>query len=208
MKASFNNTFRTLLVASLALSLSLAHAQHGGGGHGGGHSGGGHFGGRGHAHAGAGLHRGSAKPHGITRYPPFSAVRLFTRHHHRHFANNLFIGGFGDCGLWDWNCIWGWDKSYFDFDNWMHPATASGAPPSSGTASVLPPVTVLYLNGGYSVGVTEYWLENGELHYHTTYGGDNAVPIGELDLPRTVNENASRGVTFSLHPKHAAPSAH
>jgi hypothetical protein len=206
MKASFANTFRALLVASLALSLSsLAYTQHGGGGgHGGGHVGGGRFGGRGHA--GAGLRSGSAKPHGIAGHPPFSVVRLFARHHHRHFANGLFVGGFGDCGLWDWNCIWGWDDSYFDFDNWMHPPTGSGLPISGGIASSSPPVTVLYLNGGYSVGVTEYWLENAELHYHTTYGGDNAVPIDELDLQRTINENASRGVPLALRAKQAPPS--
>jgi hypothetical protein len=204
MKASFANTCRVVLAAWLALSLpSLALAQHGGGGHGGGHFGGGHFGGRGHTHAG--LHGADAKPRGITRYPPFSAVRLFAHHRHRRFAqpflfsNGLFVGGFGDCGFWDWNCVGGWD------DNWMYAAPSSGAPNSGGTASASPPVTLLYLKGGYSVGVTEYWVENGELHYLTTYGGENAVPIGELDLQQTVNENASRGVPFTLRPKQAPP---
>jgi hypothetical protein len=63
-------------------------------------------------------------------------------------------------------------------------------------------VTLLYLKHGYSVGVTEYWVENGELHYLTTYGGENAV---ELDLQQTVNENASRRVPFTLRPKLAPP---
>jgi alkyl sulfatase BDS1-like metallo-beta-lactamase superfamily hydrolase len=42
------------------------------------------------------------------------------------------------------------------------------------------------------------------LHYVTSYGGENSIDANQLDLQRTVNENALRGVTFTLRP---APGA-
>jgi hypothetical protein len=32
------------------------------------------------------------------------------------------------------------------------------------------------------------------------YGGESTLNMDELDLQRTVNENARRGINFSLHP--------
>jgi hypothetical protein len=181
----------------------FAYAQHGGSGHsGGGHSGG-HFGG--HAHAGRDGFGENEKAHGITRYPPFSAVRIF---HHRHrsfgepyfFANGLLLGSYVNCGFWDWGCGLGWD--YVDSGDWMNPAPGDEVR-GFGAAGESKTVTVLYLKNGYSVGVTDYYLERGDLHYMTTYGGEDSVPIGQVDLQRTVNENASMGVAFVLHPRQA-----
>jgi hypothetical protein len=58
------------------------------------------------------------------------------------------------------------------------------------------PLTLLYLKSGFSYGATDYWITGGELHYVTSYGGENAISVDQLDLDRTVNENASRGVPF------------
>jgi len=219
VKTFVGNSFRVLFAFLFALSLPpLAHSQHGGGGgHGGGHMGGGHFGGRGHlggsghVRGTSGRDAGSARAHGIRRIPPFSAVRLFDhRHHRRHFrepfvANGLFIGGFVDCGFWDWDCGWGWnsgwDDSYFDIDNWTRPATPPQTLSGSGSANTSRPVAVLYFKNGYSVGVTQYWLENGAVHYVTTYGGENVIPFSDLDLQRTVDENAGNDPPFVLRPK-------
>ena len=41
--------------------------------------------------------------------------------------------------------------------------------------------------------------------YLTTYGGENAVPFGDLDLQRTLNESSNRGMPFVLRPKQAPP---
>jgi len=60
--------------------------------------------------------------------------------------------------------------------------------------------TLLYLADGTNLDVTSYWLAGGELHYITSYGGENAVPIEQVDLQRTVNANAARGVPFTLRP--------
>jgi hypothetical protein len=59
---------------------------------------------------------------------------------------------------------------------------------------------VLYLKDGSSYAVTDYWLADGKVHYITSYGGENAVDQNDLDLQRTVNENAAQGLTFTLRP--------
>jgi hypothetical protein len=62
---------------------------------------------------------------------------------------------------------------------------------------------LLYLKDGSSFAVSDYWLADGKLHYVTSYGGDNAVDESRVDLQRTVNENAARGVDFTLRPQPA-----
>ncbi|HVB87474.1 MAG TPA: hypothetical protein VNK23_12510 [Candidatus Dormibacteraeota bacterium] len=71
---------------------------------------------------------------------------------------------------------------------------------SSSARSDPAPETLLYLSDGTNFEVTSYWLAGGEMHYVTSYGGENAVPIGKIDLQRTVNANATRGVAFTLRP--------
>jgi len=65
-------------------------------------------------------------------------------------------------------------------------------------------VTMLYFKDGSSYGVTDYWLAEGNLHYVTSYGGENSVRADLLDLQRTVDEDAKNGVNFVLRP--AAPA--
>ena len=62
------------------------------------------------------------------------------------------------------------------------------------------PYAVLILRDGSSYAVSDYWLAAGKLHYVTSYGGENSIDANQLDLQRTVNENALRGVTFTLRP--------
>jgi len=66
------------------------------------------------------------------------------------------------------------------------------------------PVTLLQLRDGSMYGLTEYWVEGDDLHYFTTYGGEDSVPIGHIDYEKTVKLNADRGVDFVLRPKPAA----
>jgi hypothetical protein len=90
------------------------------------------------------------------------------------------------------------------------PAADSGdAVPQPGADSPPPQQTyiLLYLKDGSSFAVSDYWLTNGKLHYVTSYGGENAVDEGQIDLQRTVNENAARGVDFSLRPERAPSSS-
>jgi len=68
-----------------------------------------------------------------------------------------------------------------------------------------PPVSSLVLQDGSEFGLTEYWLEGDELHYVTTYGGRNSLPVQRIDLEKTVKLNAERGVQFVLRPRPAIP---
>jgi hypothetical protein len=65
------------------------------------------------------------------------------------------------------------------------------------------PYVILYLKDGSSYVVSDYWLSGGKLHYVTSYGGENVIDESQLDLQRTVNENAARGVDFTLRPEPA-----
>jgi hypothetical protein len=76
------------------------------------------------------------------------------------------------------------------------------APDNSSQADVAnaQPYVVIFLRDGTSYAVSDYWLAGGKLHYVTSYGGENSVDANQLDLQRTVNENASHGITFTLRP--------
>ena len=79
------------------------------------------------------------------------------------------------------------------------PAPADAAPPR--------PLTAIYLKDGTNFDVMSYWLDAGKLHYITNYGGESTIDMGQLDLQRTVDENARLGVDFTLRPNPPAPPA-
>ncbi len=60
--------------------------------------------------------------------------------------------------------------------------------------------TVLYLNDGTSFAVTDYWVADYRLHYVTDGARENAIDLDQIDVQRTVDENAARGVDFTLKP--------
>ena len=92
-----------------------------------------------------------------------------------------------------------------------NPSANAADTAASNELSDLPPVNadqpptyvLLFLKDGSNFAVSDYWLSGGKLHYVTSYGGENAIDEAQLDLQRTVNENATRGVTFSLRPQPA-----
>ncbi len=43
-------------------------------------------------------------------------------------------------------------------------------------------------------GLRDYWVEDGRLHYVTSYGGEDSVLLEQIDFGRTVQLNAERGV--------------
>jgi hypothetical protein len=83
---------------------------------------------------------------------------------------------------------------------------ADVAPPSpndnpvTGDVSSSRPTVLLYLKDGTTYAASDYWLQDGLLHYTVNYGGESTLNMDDLDLQRTVNENARRGINFSLHP--------
>jgi hypothetical protein len=54
---------------------------------------------------------------------------------------------------------------------------------------------------GSMYGLTDNWVKDGELHYMTTYGGQNSLPFERIDFEKTVQLNADRGVPFVLPPQ-------
>jgi hypothetical protein len=45
---------------------------------------------------------------------------------------------------------------------------------------------------------SDYWLVDGQLHYTVAYGGENTISMDQVDMKRTTDENAKRGVHFRL----------
>lgn len=76
-----------------------------------------------------------------------------------------------------------------------------GAPVPGAEQPPTRPITLLLLKNGWMYGLTDYWIEDGRLHYLTNYGGENSVPLEQVDFDRTVQLNAERGVDFVLRPK-------
>lgn len=87
-------------------------------------------------------------------------------------------------------------------------ASASAESEQSGSNSqkAATPDTLIYLADGTNYAVTSYWLSGGDLHYVTSYGAENSVPIGQINLQRTVDANAAQGVQFTLRPSPSSNS--
>jgi hypothetical protein len=68
---------------------------------------------------------------------------------------------------------------------------------------------LVYLKDGTMSAASDYWIADGRLHYTVNYVGESTVDIDQVDLQRTVDENAKRGVRFSLKPSpNSTASAH
>jgi len=63
------------------------------------------------------------------------------------------------------------------------------------------PVTLLQLLDGSMYGLTGYRVIGRDLHYTTTYGGQNSIPLDRIDFTQTLKLNANRQVPFTLEPK-------
>jgi hypothetical protein len=59
---------------------------------------------------------------------------------------------------------------------------------------------LLYLKDGTTYSAQDYWLTGGKLHFTLDNGVESWVEIDQLDMQRTVDENAKRGVQFTLKP--------
>ncbi len=80
-------------------------------------------------------------------------------------------------------------------------AEDSGGPAADAAANgPRRPDTLIYLANGTNCAATSYWLAGGNLHYMTSYGAEDSVPIAQIDLQRTVDANAAQGVQFTLRP--------
>jgi hypothetical protein len=135
-------------------------------------------------------------------------------------------GGWGwpGFGWWDpfwFDPWWGWGPSgyyspspaynyggYSDYGNY-NSSSPSYSTPDSGTNSPSTNVVVdnsvstapalrLFLKNGATFDVTDYWFADNKLNYIMTDGSEFGIEMDQLDLQRTVNENAKHGVQFKL----------
>jgi len=98
-----------------------------------------------------------------------------------------------------------------DYDS-MAPNEQPSAPrPSSGSSTgnvaESTPTILLYLTDGTMYPATDYWVSGSTVHYVVAYGGESAVPIAQVDMQRTIDENTKRGVRFNLRPRSGSAAA-
>ena len=80
----------------------------------------------------------------------------------------------------------------------QHSSGTTMSSPNGMKAKAGRPITLLQLRDGSMYGLTDYWAKDGELHYTTTYGGQDSVPFERIDLEKTLQLDADRGVPFVL----------
>ncbi|MFZ3332543.1 MAG: hypothetical protein WA197_18045 [Candidatus Acidiferrales bacterium] len=89
-------------------------------------------------------------------------------------------------------------------DNSAEAIEPQGSPddnPDTGNVAASTPTVLIYLKDGTTYAASDYWLADGQLHYIVNYGGESTLNMDDVDLQRTVDENARRGVNFSLKPR-------
>jgi hypothetical protein len=135
------------------------------------------------------------------------------------FGFPWFGSGFGlGFGLGSCDPFWGWSFTCNDFlyggygdgsygpDEFAPPLYVGPAepdyipvPPDNNTAGEQDEA-VLYLKDGTVFLISEYWLENNQIHYVSGDGIEHIIDLDSVDLQKTVDVNAKRGVAFTLRP--------
>lgn len=65
-------------------------------------------------------------------------------------------------------------------------------------SNVEEPLVLLQLLDGSMYGLTRYCLQGATLHYATSYGGENSVPLERIDFAKTIELNAARVTPLDL----------
>jgi len=79
-------------------------------------------------------------------------------------------------------------------------STSLGEPASNAPSlsNLEEPVVLLKLLDGPTYGLARYWVVGTSLHYVTSYGGENSVPLERIDFAGTAELNAKNGTRFDL----------
>ncbi len=83
-------------------------------------------------------------------------------------------------------------------------ASEGGSSASGSDYAAVAPETALYLKDGTVYALSDYWVADGKLHYVTNYGGENTIDLDQIDIQRTVDVNAKRGISVTLRPAPAS----
>lgn len=97
-------------------------------------------------------------------------------------------------------------------ENYESEPAVEGTPntnPVTGNIAETTPTVLLYMKDGTTYAASDYWVADGKLHFYVNYTGESAVDMSQVDVQRTVDENAKRGVRFTLkpNPSRSAPGA-
>lgn len=94
------------------------------------------------------------------------------------------------------------NSSVRDDNNNFQPALqgCDDANPVAGNVAGSASAALIYLKNGTTYSVSDYWLLDGRLHYTVNNGAPSTLKLKEVDWQRTVDENARRGIRFSLKP--------
>jgi hypothetical protein len=139
-------------------------------------------------------------------YPVFYPVGVFGAYPGFGFGFGLGFGGPCD-PFWGW----GYSCAGFGYGDYLYgdypPAQYLGpsepdyvAVPSDNNTAGEQDEAVLYLTDGTIYLISDYWLADNKIHYVTGDGAEHTIDLDQVDLQKTVNVNAKRGVTFTLRP--------
>ena len=68
------------------------------------------------------------------------------------------------------------------------------------------PTVLVYLKDGTMLVADDYWLDGGQFHYTVKYGGETQIGLDQVDVQKSVDENAKRGVKFTMKARPAMAS--
>jgi hypothetical protein len=133
---------------------------------------------------------------------------------------------------WGWgpawiDPVWGWpgynyygypadDSNDYPYDNNSYstppenyPSSDTGAPrdvqsprQSTDNGKIEMPV-LLYMKDRSVFAASDYWVEDGKLHYVLSTGAEKMVELNQVDIKRTMTENADLGTVVTLKPRPA-----
>ena len=78
--------------------------------------------------------------------------------------------------------------------------------PVTANVAISAPTLLVYLKDGTMLVANDYWVEGGQFHYTVKYGSENQVALDQVDVQKSTDENAKRGVKFTLKPRPAMAS--
>jgi hypothetical protein len=79
--------------------------------------------------------------------------------------------------------------------------------PVTANVAISAPTVLVYLKDGTMLVANDYWLDGAEFHYTVKYGGESKIALDQLDVQKSIDENAKRGVKFTLKPRPAMASS-
>lgn len=78
--------------------------------------------------------------------------------------------------------------------------------PVTANVAVSAPTVLVYLKDGTMLVANDYWLDGGQFHYTVKYGGESQIGLDQVDVQKSIDENAKRGVKFTLKARPAVAS--